>query len=64
MIRMDEKLTAEECERLLERVKAVMEEDVLRRSDAVKLIDVLLEACKREKADTLEQELINRFRMQ
>ena len=61
---MDDKLTEEECERLLGITAAVMEEEVMRKSDAVKLIDVLLEACEREKAESLEQELIDRFRIQ
>ena len=46
---MDEKLTEEEKQSLMQRVAEVMEEDVLRKSDAVELIDVLLNACKRER---------------
>ena len=48
---MDDKLPKEKCERLLGMMEAVMEENALRNSDALKIIDILLEACHREKAD-------------
>ena len=64
MIRMDDKLSKEKRERLLGMMEAVMEEDALRYSDAAKIIDVLLDACRREKAETEEKMLIERFRLQ
>ena len=65
MIKMNDLLlTDEECKDLLETVTSVMESKVLRHLDAVKLIDVLLEACQREKADKLEKILVDRFKVQ
>ncbi len=60
---MDDKLTREQCERLLSIITGVMENEALRSTDAIKLIDVLLEACKREKIDTEEKMLMERFRL-
>ena len=61
---MDGKLPKDKCERLLGMMASVMEEEALRMSDAVAIIDILLNACRREKAETEERMLIERFRLQ
>ena len=48
---MNDKLTNEQCEKILKETIKVMEMEVLRQSDAVELLDVLLNACRREKAE-------------
>lgn len=56
---MDErlKLTEEKKEQLLMRVKEALDNDVLNLVDWMAIYDVLLEACEREKAETLERYL-------
>lgn len=61
---MDEKLTKEECERLKEMFGTIAASEVLTKYDAVMLIDVLLEACNREKAAVVEAIMEERMRLQ
>lgn len=61
---MDErlKLTDEKKEQLLMRVKEALDNDVLSLVDWMAIYDVLLEACEREKAEVLEQYMVERLK--
>ena len=61
---MDKKLTKEQRDKLIQRFKAVAEDDMLNGSDAVKIIDILIEACEREKAAVSEDMMVERFKLQ
>lgn len=55
----DIKLTQEKKEQLIRRVTEVADSGALKMSDWMAIYDILLEACEREKAETMEQVLIN-----
>ncbi len=51
---MNDKLSNEQKQKLLNEFVAVLGLDVLRQTDALALVEVLVEACRREEADILD----------
>ena len=58
---MDEKLTQEKKNQLIERVTMVANLDALRMRDWCAIFEILSEACERERVESTEKYLKNRF---
>ena len=56
---LERKLDEEKRDHLVNRINQLYEEGVLRVRDWLAMYDIMLEACERERADTMEQMLIN-----
>ena len=61
---MDEKLTHEDYEWLASMIQTAEGNNALCKADELQIIDILIEACKREKIDIAEKMMIERFRIQ
>ena len=62
MMEAELRLAAEQKEQLLMRVKQCLDNDVLDMNDWIKILDILLEACKRECIEVSEQMLTQSFK--
>ena len=58
---MGKKLTKEQQEHLIEHMKGAMAMDMLRSEDALAILEVLLEACRREKDEIDPMGFISEF---
>lgn len=60
--KLNEKLDGKKKEQLLSRVQECCDKDVLTVGDWMKIYDVLLEACKRDSAATLEAYMVEKLK--
>ena len=60
---MDErlKLTEERKEQLLQRIKEALDDDVLDKTDWLKMYDILVEAHEREANEVMEEYLVHKI---
>lgn len=60
---MDEKLKKEQKESLLDIFTSALADDIFTLDDSIKLVDLIREACEREKALTEEAILLERLKL-
>ena len=58
---LSDKITDEKLEQLIGRLRQLHAEGTLRNRDWMAMYDIMLEACERDKAETLEQYIAERL---